>query len=116
MASRTKSKVGVPEPVRSSHAAPVGHTVTSAPSVTDLFGDGTKSARRVFRLAGSSDNTPRIFNSSSGSAAVSHATQAEDTPEYATVARGGFGSDGGVRLPGSPLFKTGVLWDEMRIS
>ncbi|KAK5728955.1 hypothetical protein LTR15_002096 [Elasticomyces elasticus] len=83
----------------------------NAPSVSDLFGDGTKSARRVFRLAGSSDNTPRIFNSSSGSATVSHATQAEDTPEYATVAGGGFGSDGGVRLPGCPLFKSDIVWD-----
>ncbi|KAK3628564.1 hypothetical protein LTR56_018507 [Elasticomyces elasticus] len=109
MASRTKSKVGAPEPVRSLHAAPNVDTPMNAPSVTDLFGDGTKSARRVFRLAGSSDNTPRIFNSSSGSATVSNATQAEDTPESATVAGGGFGSDGGVRLPGSPLFKTG--WD-----
>ncbi|KAK4900208.1 hypothetical protein LTR27_002432 [Elasticomyces elasticus] len=111
MARRTKRKLGVPEPVRSLHAAPKVDTPMNAPSVTDLFGDGTKSARRVFRLAGSSDNTPRIFNSSSGSATVSHATQAEDTPEYATVAGGGFGSDGGVRLPESPLFKTGVLWD-----
>ncbi|KAK5720535.1 hypothetical protein LTR17_014936 [Elasticomyces elasticus] len=109
MASRTKSKVGAPEPVRSLHAAPKVDTPINSPSVTDLFGDGTKSARRVFRLAGGSDDTPRIFNSSSGSATISHATQAEDTPEYATVAGGGFGSDGGVRLPGSPLFKTG--WD-----
>ncbi|KAK4955822.1 hypothetical protein LTR10_006761 [Elasticomyces elasticus] len=111
MTSRTKSKVGGPEPVRSLHAAPEVETPINAPSVSDLFGDGTKSARRVFRLAGSSDNTPRIFNSSSGSATVSHATQAEDTPEYAMVAGGGFGSDGGVRLPGCPLFKSDIVWD-----
>ncbi|KAK3651120.1 hypothetical protein LTR56_005884 [Elasticomyces elasticus] len=111
MTSRTKSKVGGPEPVRSLHAAPEVETPMNAPSVTDPFDDGTKSARRVFRLAGSSDNTPRIFNSSSGSATVSHATQAEDTPEYATVAGGGFGSDGGVRLPGCPFFKSDIVWD-----